>query len=235
MEKKNVNTGELSFDHKTKLLDHLLQFVTSNKRMKFGEVLSNRTSYITVVLEDIYQSHNASAVLRSCDCFGIQNVHIIENRNTYTVNPDVALGASKWLTIHKYNRFPDNTEDCLNRLKADGYTIVATTPHNNDYTLEELPLDNKVALLFGTELEGLSQKAMKMSDRFMRIPIYGFTESFNISVTVAICLYYLSRKIRSENLTWKLNEEEMLDTSLLWVRSVVKKAHLIERKFLDSL
>jgi tRNA (guanosine-2'-O-)-methyltransferase len=110
------------------LLDYLLSFLTPQRKEKFLKVAGERTRHIAVVLEDIYQPHNASAVLRSCDCFGVQDVHIIENKNHFDVNPDVAVGASKWLSLHKYRREEDNTTACLAALKNKGYLLVATTP-----------------------------------------------------------------------------------------------------------
>src|SRR4030042_2486900 len=170
---------------KEKLIKYLEQFVTERRLQLINRVLSQRTRYITVVLEDIYQSHNASAVLRSCDCFGIQDVHIIENRNTYQLNPDVALGSNKWLTLYKYTREQNNTATALTKLKKTGYRIVATTPHANGCPLQEFDLHKgKTALVFGTELEGLTGNATTMADEFLTIPMAGFTESLNISVTV---------------------------------------------------
>src|ERR1017187_2165715 len=132
---------------KTSLLNWLCSFISENKNRKFEELIQYRTKYITVVLEDIYQPHNASAVLRSCDCFGIQNVHIIENKNKYTLNPDVELGSAKWLNLHYYNGKEDNTPDCILSLKKAGYRIIATTPHTDSYSLEELPTEHPFALV----------------------------------------------------------------------------------------
>src|SRR5450631_2457688 len=106
------------------LYEYLAQFITENKRSKIEEIVQWRTRYLTVVLEDIYQPHNASAVLRTCECFGIQDVHIIENRNKYTVNPDVVMGSTKWMNLHKYSGKTNNTPDALNALKEQGYRIV---------------------------------------------------------------------------------------------------------------
>jgi tRNA (guanosine-2'-O-)-methyltransferase len=174
---------------KTKLLDYLETMITEQRKEKFGEILRNRTRFITIVLEDIFQPHNASAVLRTCDCFGIQDVHIIENRNRYEVNPDVALGSSKWLTLHKYNKAENNTAECLSRLKEEGYRIIATTPHKDDFTPQTLPIGSKFALVFGTELEGLTETAISMADGFVRIPMFGFTESEHqcIRRDIALC------------------------------------------------
>ena len=225
-------------DKETKqaLLEHLSQFISENKNSLFQKIIENRTRYLTVVLEDIYQPHNASAVLRSCDCFGIQDVHIIENQNIYEVNPDVALGSSKWLNLIKYTEAANNTPSAIRALKEKGYRIVATTPHKDDVNLQALDLSKEpVALLFGTEMRGLTDDALAMADEYMKIPMYGFTESFNISVSAALCLFYLSEKLRNSDILWQLTEEEKLDVQLDWTRQVLKMSDLVEKKFLEGL
>jgi len=207
---------------KNKLLNHLLTFISENKQQKFREIILHRTRYITIVMEDIFQPHNASAVLRSCDCFGIQDVHIIENKNPYEVNPAVALGSAKWLNLIKYNKTAQNTTECLSGLKEKGYRIIATTPHKDDFTPENFPLDNKFALVFGTELEGLTDHALNMADMFVQIPMYGFTESLNISVSAAIMFHTLTGRLFKSGINWRLSDEEMTETLLMWASSVVK-------------
>lgn len=219
---------------KTQLLEKLLSFISDHKNQLFDEVIQNRTRYLTVVLEDIYQPQNASAVLRTADCFGIQDVHIIENRNEYMINPEVALGASKWLTLHRYNQNNNNTLDAIQTLKADGYRIVATMPHTNDVYLPDMDINQKSALFFGNELNGLSDLVQKHADLFVKIPMYGFTESYNISVSAALCLQQLCGKMRSSNFNWKLSESDLLDVKLEWAKSVVKESKKIE-KFMFTL
>ena len=221
--------------NKQRLLAYLQEFITPNKKHKFEELILQRTRHITIVLEDIYQPHNASAVLRSCDCFGIQDVHIIENMNKYEVNPDVALGSSKWLNLIKYREKENNTESCLKKLKSAGYRVIAATPHENDFIPETLPLDQKIALVFGTELAGLSQVALDLADGFVRIPMYGFTESFNISVSVALLLFALTERLRKSEIHWQLTEDENLDIQLTWTKNVIKKSDLLEKLFLDRI
>ena len=217
------------------LIDFLSSFITDNRYSQLREVLKNRTRYITVVLEDIYQSQNASAVLRTCDCFGIQDVHIIENKNEYKINPDVALGASKWLSMNYYNKTENNTLDAINKLKADGYRIVATTPHTNDINLEDFSLsDGKTALVFGTELTGISDIVYENADEFMKIPMYGFTESFNISVSAAVILHHLTYKLRNSDIDWQLEEDESDKLLLNWIRSSIKKSKLLEKRFYEE-
>src|SRR5690606_12525524 len=145
-------------------------------------------------LENLFQPHNASAVLRSCDGFGIQDIHIIENYNKYKPNREIDMGSSKWLNTIKYKEKENNTVECIRHLKSKGYKIVATTPHENDCLIDDLPLDQPTALLFGTELTGLTKEALNEADAFVKIPMFGFTESFNISVSVALALYSVTQK-----------------------------------------
>ncbi len=218
-----------------KLLEYLFGFLTDHRKTLFNQVIENRTRYLTVVLEDIYQPQNASAVLRTCDCLGIQDVHIIENTNEYQVNPNVALGSSKWLNLYKYNEQENNTLACIQHLKAQGYKIVATTPHKNDVTVNDLPIDKKTALIFGQELRGLSGNALNLADGFVKIPMYGFTESFNISVSAAIILKVLTDRLRDEKIPWHLSGKEKNIILLQWVRNSIKSVELIEKKFLERL
>ncbi len=212
-------------------LQHLLSFVSENKQQKFEEVLEQRTRHVTVVLEDIFQPHNASAVLRSCDCFGVQDVHIIENRNKYNVNPHIAVGSAKWLNLNYHNQQEDNTIACINSLKEKGYTIVATTPHKDDVLLPELPIDKPVALMFGTELEGLTDTALAHADTYMRIPMYGFTESFNISVSAALCLQSITERMRNSDINWQLTDEEKDEIKLEWAKKVIRNWKGYEKEY----
>ncbi len=213
------------------LLKYLSQFVTENKLRRFEEVLCERTRHITIVLEDIYQPHNASATIRSCDLFGIQDLHVIENRNRYTINPDVTLGSSKWVNLHRYNR-PDenNSPGCLKDLKDRGYLLVATTPYT-DKLLPDFPVDQPMALLFGTEETGLTDEAMEMSDDRVRIPMYGFTESFNISVSVALSLYDMVTRLKRSDVEWALPESEKQELRLQWMRKVIRKHAMLEAQY----
>ncbi len=229
------NSPDLSLAKKQQLYTFLSGFISQNKKNKFEENILQRTRYITVVLEDIFQPHNASAVLRTCDCFGIQDVHIIENNNKYEINPDVSLGSSKWLSLYKYHAATYNTVDCLQHLKNSGYRIIATTPHKKDHTPEDLPLDQKIALVFGTEMEGLTTKAIEMADGFVKIPMYGFTESLNISVSAAILVRSIIERLHNSEIPWQLSETASLDILISWAKSVVKKADLLEKEFIRKI
>lgn len=219
---------------KKDLIHYLSGFVTENRYELFKRNLEQRTRYITVALENLYQSHNASAVLRSCDCFGIQDVHVIENSNTFEVSEEVAMGSTKWLTLSRYNgkTNEENTLAAIQRLRADGYRIVATTPHTQDVNLEEFDLSKgKIALFFGSELPGLTKTVLDNADEYMKIPMYGFTESFNISVSCAISLHHLSHQMRGSELNWQLSEGEKEDLMLEWLRNTIKSVELIEKDY----
>lgn len=224
-----------TYRQKCDLYNYLAQFITENRRKRFDEIADFRTHHVTVALEDIYQPHNTSAVLRTCDCFGIQDIHIIENKNKYKINPDVALGASNWLTMHKYNARDFNTTDCIKALKKNGYQIIAATPHKNDCSIEELDISNKTALFFGTEMKGLSEQALQQADGFFKIPMFGFTESFNISVSAAIALFSFTDRLRKSKTRWQLDKNELIDIKIDWVKNSLKNPDAIEKKYFEKI
>lgn len=219
-----------------RFLDFIIQYVSTPRRELFERVLSKRTNYMSIVLENIYQSQNASAVLRSCDCFGVQSVNIIENNNEYDINPDVALGSSKWLSLRRFSELENNTEEALVTLKSEGYRIVATSPHENNVTLDAFDIEKgKFALVFGTELDGISDIVKENADEFLKIPMHGFTESFNISVSAALCMHHLSGRLHQSDLNWHLTEEEKNEIKLNWARSSVRYSELIEKEYYKRL
>jgi len=221
---------------KAKVLDYLSGFITDNKKQKMDRVLQERTRHITVVVEDIRNAHNASAVLRSCECLGIQDVHVIENEHVYEVNPCVTQGSADWVDLHRYGQSGHfSTPDCYEALRDMGYCIVATTLERSNTTLDELPIDRKLAIVFGEEESGLTEYAQDNADLRMRIPMSGFTQSFNISVSAAITIYSLTSRLRSSDVVWHLNESEVLDLKYRWSRRIVNRGDLLEKKFLEEL
>lgn len=211
--------------------DFLWGFLTENRKQLFEKIIQFRTRHFTVVLEDIYQPHNASAVLRTADLTGIQDIHIIENRNRYQVNPQVAMGSSKWLNLIHYNENEENTLSAYETLRAKGYKIVATTPHEGGKSLQELPIDHKLAFVFGTELNGLSQTAIDHADEYLWIPMYGFTESYNISVSAALILFTLTEKLRESDISWQLSREERQEILMEWTKRSVARSDVFEKEF----
>ncbi|MBR5983309.1 MAG: RNA methyltransferase [Bacteroidales bacterium] len=214
------------------IIDLLTKYVTKERLETLNRVIDERTNYISVVLEDIFQNHNASAVLRSCDCFGIQKVNFIENRYSYMENKDVAMGSSQWLSIRRFNQKENNTLDAITAMREAGYRIVATTPHTNDVLIKDLDLSKgKIALFFGSEKPGLSDIVMDNADEFVRIPMYGFTESFNISVSAALCLYELTAKLRSSDIDWHLSVQERTELLAEWMKLSARSADWLIKEY----
>ncbi|MCS6873061.1 MAG: RNA methyltransferase [Pyrinomonadaceae bacterium] len=230
---------DLSFKEKERLWDYLSSYLTTRRRSLFEKVVKERTLFVTVAVEDVYQERNASAVVRSAECFGIQSVHIIENKHEYKIAKGIAKGAEKWLDVYLYDKpGNDNTATCLERLKELGYCLVAASPHEEDCYIGDLELNQPVAFIMGGEKEGLSQTALRMAEKFVKIPIYGFTESYNISVATAIILYETTKRLRSgEDDSWRLNREKQLDLMITWaLKSISNPTLVLERYFqeLDS-
>lgn len=227
---------EMDSTTRKKLIAYLSEnFVTPERWQKIQGISRQRTRHLTVVLENIYQSHNASAVLRSCEGFGIQDVHVVENRNVFDASPQVTLGADHWLTIHRYKSDKaDNTERCIASLKKAGYRVVATSPHKLGKSLHELPVSSKTALIFGAELDGISKKAETLADGFVHIPMAGFAESLNVSVSAAVCLYVLTHRMKESGISWKLTEAETNDLQLQWLMKSIKAGKQLVKTFLET-
>lgn len=220
-----------------RVFEHLSQFVTENKKQLVERVLQSRTHQVTVVLEDIYQSQNASAVVRTCECMGIQNIHIIEQQAKYEINRRVLKGANKWMELHRYRGSDDNnTAACFQTLREAGYRILAADPEEGGRSIHDIdPTEQKTALLFGNELRGVSGYALQHCDERVRIPMYGFTESLNISVSVAICLNTLITRLHEAGESYFLSEAERQQLRLAWYRKIVRRSELIEREFLKAI
>ncbi|MFC4817594.1 TrmH family RNA methyltransferase [Flavobacterium sp. GCM10023249] len=212
-------------------LRYLEGFITESRKEGFLRVLSQRTKHFTVVCEDVYQLHNTSAVMRSCEVFGIQELHVVEQRFGKAIDKEIALGAEKWVDIHRFG----NNQDCITNLKERGYQIIATTPHENDCLLEDFDISKPSALFFGTERHGLSDEVLSQADGFMKIPMVGFTESLNISVSAAIILQNVSTRLRHSDIPWQLTEAELLEKRIDWTRKSIKDIDFITQKYLESL
>ena len=208
--------ARLDTPEKESLYEKAAQLVSENRRALIDRIPPLRTRHITVALEDVYQSHNAAAVLRSCDCFGIQDVHVVEHNNPFNPAGDVAVGSSKWVDYYPY---PD-IQSAYKHLRDNGYRIVATTPHTNDTLITDLDISTPVALIFGTELTGLSPEAIDLADEYVKIPMYGFTESFNISVSVALTLFNLRQRLSTFH--FPLSTQSLLDLKLHWLAQTIR-------------
>jgi len=218
------------------LIEYLEQFVTDKRKVLFKKILNDRTRHFTVAIEDIYQPHNASAVVRSCEIFGIQDVHVIENKYKFYASNQVAKGAQKWLDFKLYKKKDiNNTLECINNLREKGYKIIATTPHNDSCVLQEYDITKKSAFFFGVEKEGLSKEVMENADGFLKIPMVGFTESLNISVAAAIILQNMHEKLKASNVQWQLSELEKSELYLEWLEKSIKSIKKIKEHYYSKI
>ena len=201
-----------------KVIEYLESYLTENRKARFEQVLSQRTKHFAVAIEDVYQLHNTSAVMRSCDVFGIQELHVVEEQNVKRIDSEIALGAQKWVDLQRYN----SATDCLKELKQKGYQIVATTPHNSNCTLEEFDITKKSCFFFGRETKGLSKEVLENANCFLKIPMVGFTESLNISVSAAIILQHVTSKLKKSEINWQLTKAEFLEKRFDWCKKTIK-------------
>ncbi len=214
----------------TALLNYLEGFISEARKQRFNQVLSFRTRYLTVAVEDVFQLHNTSAVLRSCEVFGIQDLYLIEKRFGCRLDRKIAMGAQQWVDIHPCA----NAEACLSVLKEKGYRLVATTPDPSASSLEDFNFDSPAALFFGTEKEGLSQAVLSAADSRLHIPMVGFTESLNISVAASIVLYSLCSRLRQTDVAWQLSETETERIRLDWTKKSIKNVQGIIHRYYET-
>ncbi len=211
------------------LLTYLEGFITENRKEGFLRVLKNRTKHFTVAMEDVFQLHNTSAVMRSCEVFGIQELNVIEQKFGKSIDKEIAMGAEKWVDINRFS----SIQDCVTNLKRKGYQIIATTPHNDSCLLHEFDITKPSALFFGTERDGLSEEVMQQADGFLKIPMVGYTESLNISVSAAIIIKDVTNRLRQSDINWQLKDEEVLEKRLDWTRKSIKDIEFIQKKFYE--
>ncbi|MGS2726631.1 TrmH family RNA methyltransferase [Psychroserpens sp. BH13MA-6] len=213
-----------------KLLEHLESYLTEQRQEKFKKVLAQRTKHFTVATEDVYQLHNTSAVIRSCDVFGVQEVAIIEEKNTKRIDREIAMGAQKWVDLNRYH----SVKSALKDIKSKGYQIVATTPHETDGLLDDFDVTKKSCFFFGREKDGLSNEVIEAADCFLKIPMVGFTESLNISVSAAIILQHVTSKLKQTSIDWRLTEQELLEKRMDWCKKTIKSYDAIVERFYEN-
>jgi tRNA (guanosine-2'-O-)-methyltransferase len=208
---------------KKKLLDYLQSFLTQRRIALFDQVIGQRTNHFTVVTQDIYQLHNTSAVIRSCEVFGIQNIHVIEERKPKRIDREIAMGAQKWVDVNRYS----TSKECIRELRSKGYQIVATTPYGKSTALENFDIEKASAIFFGTEKDGLSDEILKEADCSLNIPMVGFTESLNISVSAAIILQSITSRLKNSEIAWRLSKVEKENLKYEWLKKCIKNSDSI--------
>ncbi|MES2799471.1 MAG: RNA methyltransferase [Bacteroidota bacterium] len=213
----------------------MYELITPNKRILFDSIAAERTRHLAIVLENIYQDHNASAIIRSCDCFGIQDLYTIEKNNEYIVNGDIALGAGRWVDLHNFSEEAAPEVNCIAALREKGYKIVATSPHSNGNTIQNMDLSQPIAMVFGTERQGLSDQLINMADELVQIPMFGFTESLNVSVAAAITMNVIRERLQNSTIDWKLSEDQLIQLKLSWCRKILNGGEALEKRIRSEL
>lgn len=213
-----------------KYLNYLETIITENRREKFLKVLSQRTRHFTVAVEDIFQLHNASAVMRSCEVFGVQELNVVEEKYGKTIDKEIAMGAQKWVDVERFN----SVTSCIDTLKAKGYRIIATSPHEDSCYMDDFDITQPAALFFGTERLGLSEEVLSRADGFLKIPMCGFTESLNISSSAAIILQNLTSRLRKSDVKWQLSEDEIIEKRIDWARKSIKDIDYITQRYMEK-
>ena len=217
--------------NKQHLIKYLEGCVTEERKEIFKKVIKDRTRHFTVILEDLFQKHNTSAITRSCDVFGVQDMHIIENKYSTYVSNQVGKGSQKWMTFHRYNQKMHNTQACIDTIKAKGYQIIATTPHESSEFVADFDVSKKTAFVFGVEKEGVSDMMMEQADGYLKVPMYGFTESLNVSAAAAIIFQDVATRVRKTDTKWELTTEENSEVYLSWLQNSIKSIDAIMERY----
>ena len=193
-------------------------FVTAARLARMRQVLAQRLAWFTVVLDNLFDPHNISAVLRSCDAFGVQNVHVIESVETFKVNREISMRADKWLTLHRWRSFAE----CRTALKRRRFTLLATSVAADALPLDAAPCDRRVAVVLGNEHRGVSEATRAACDGVVTIPMHGFVESLNVSVAAALVIAGCAGRMRRAGRQVLLSPRERSAVWNTWMRQQVK-------------
>lgn len=217
---RNIENN-ISVEQCRERIEYLAQFMLPERLATLQRAVANRTKYMTLLAENMFHPQNASALVRHCEAFGVQNLHTVQTLCKFNPNVDIVRGTDKWIDIHRHN----STAEALAALKSEGYRIIATTPHRESCTPESFDVTKgKFAIVMGTEKTGISDEVMAAADEFMRIPMCGMVESLNVSACAAIIVYMLSERMRHEVEGWQLTEQEQTRTLYKWIVQTVKDA-----------
>jgi tRNA (guanosine-2'-O-)-methyltransferase len=216
------------------VLEEFYKIITPNKVGLFEKIAPQRSRHLVVGLENIQQDHNASAIMRTMDCLGFQELHLIEKNNNYQFQRDIALGAARWLDVVQHQQEPEPVLDSIAHLRQKGYQIVATSPHINASTPQNIDLTQPIALFFGAEKHGISQELSANADAFLHIPMHGFTESFNLSVSAALVLSALRTRLEASSIDWLLSSTAQTELKISWCERILNGGPQLAQKFREE-
>ena len=199
-------------------------FMLEGRSERLREVAAYRTRGLTVLLDGVHDPHNLSAVVRSCDAFGLLDLHVIESQARFRVRSKISQGCEKWLDIHRHA----GPENAIDTLRASGHELWVADASKDSIPVDQVPFQKRLALVFGNEHRGASAKLREAANGTFHIPMHGFSESFNISVAAAITLAIAARQ--RERLLGRhgdLSPEEQKALVWNWQKRSVKHAKLI--------
>ncbi|MEG0788562.1 MAG: RNA methyltransferase [Alistipes sp.] len=224
-----INTANKTLAWYIEHITYLAEFATEERYRVLTGAIASRTRYMTILTENTFHPQNASALVRHCEAFGVQDIHTVETLCKFHPNVNIVRGTDQWVDIYHHR----STAEAVAALRAEGYRIVATTPHKEDSTPETFDVaKGKFALVFGTELAGISEEIVESADEFLRIPMCGLVESLNVSASAAILIYMLSERMRNTVENWHLTQEEQAEILFRWMKSSIKDAkHILQRRF----
>lgn len=211
-----------------KTFEYLKQFLTDERLSKIEFYAQESSDFVLPVMEDIFQFRNAAAIVRSVEACGFHKIVAMESENEFNPNLRVTKGAETWVEVEK---MPHQLES-LKKIKEKGYKILAVSPEKNAIMLPDYDLKEPVALVFGTEKEGVTEEILDFADETVAIPMYGFTKSFNVSVAAAICFYDLKQKLVKSDFEYKLSNEKLWNLKVRWAKNSIKSGEEILQKYL---
>lgn len=227
-------TEKLTPAQRMELLQYMDGFLTDERRERLNAVLDQRTTHFCIAMEDLFYERNSGAIIRTADGYGIQNIHVIEPKDSFKskVTNIISKGAEKWVNKTQHGDMHNGAKDCIAELRKQGYQIVATTPHKDGHTIHNFDISKKSAFFLGTEKTGISPEVMEEADDYIAMPIYGFTESYNVSVANAILLHELTNRLRNSDIDWHLSPEERENLMLDWTLKSIVSSHLLAEKYI---
>lgn len=214
------------------LIEKLKEFISPERFDKLASRLDFRTRYMLLGLEDIFYPHNASATIRSAEAFGIQEIHAVQSLCHFSPSRHIVRGTDQWVDIERWQSTPELVEN----LKSRGYRIVVTAPRKGGSTLENFDVaKGKFALFMGTEKTGISDWLMEQADDAIYIPMVGFAESLNISVSAAIITQELTSKIRKmDPSVWQISTQDRQELLLKWVKCSIRDVDNIIKRISEK-
>ena len=224
--------AKLKQEERERLFEFLSDRLTPHKRQLFEDKVQKRTNHIAVCTENLRENHNASALLRTADGFGVNRVFALEAQHPFDIQPPISKRAEKWLSITQYDDGEDRQEKMIADIKAKGYELWAAMPAQDAVSLYDMPLEKPVCLVFGNEVHGITPELEKACDGRFTIPMKGYVESFNVSVSLGICLGVLDYRLKNQE--HNLSESEQLQLKIKWAMETLPGGASIVEHYLSE-